>query len=152
MKAGIQAGILTEAVEMVGKATTMSASEMDSEKKQKLSEAMHQIVHGRLQEKGEATLDGIRQGFGLSIANGVERANEALETVRQDATENKAYAVAKGAVNVPTQMMRGIVVDTAKEVTQGAIKEVQEVLPDLPQFEKFSGGGKQPEMAPMRSL
>jgi hypothetical protein len=144
-KTGIQGGILAEAVEMVGKATTMTTTEMDAEKKDQLGSAMSRMMRGNLQEKAVAGLEGIRQGFGLSIANGVERANQALETVREEAAENKAYAIAKGVINVPAQIMRGIVVDTAVEVAQVAGKQLKESLPDLPQIAKTFSGGKSHE-------
>ncbi len=129
---GIQGGLVMEAVEMIGKSTVISVSEMDAEKKSKLGLAIDRLIHGGVREKTEATIDGIRQGFGLSIVNGVERANQALETVRDDARESKAYAIAKGVVNVPAQIMRGMVVDTALEVAQVAGAKLSSDLPDLP--------------------
>ncbi len=128
----IQGGLMMEAIEMVGKATTMNVSEMENEKKQKLGSAIDHAIHGSTREKTAATLDGIRHGFGLSIANGVERAHEALATVRHDAMESKAYAIAKGVVNVPAQIMRGMIVDTSLDVAQIAGSKMASALPDLP--------------------
>ena len=132
----IQEGLMMEAIEMVGKATTLNASEMETEKKEKLGNAIDHAINGGTREKTAATLDGIRQGFGLSIVNGVERAHEALETVRHDAMESKAYAIAKGVVNVPAQIMRGMVVDTTMDVAQIAGSKIASALPDLPTHTK----------------
>ena len=136
----IPSELLMETFEMIGKSTTMSVAEMDAEKKQKLGAAIDHAIHGGAREKVAATLEGIRHGFGLSIANGVERANLALETVRQDAVENKGYAIAKGVVTGPTQIMRGIVLDTAVEVAQIAGSKMHGGLPDLPQHAKSMKG------------
>lgn len=123
-----------EAAEMIGKATTMTANEMDAEKKQKLNQAIDQMIGGK-GERGSAVMDGMKQVYGLTIANGVQRANQALETVREDAQTNKAYAIAKGVVNVPARIVQGLTLDTMKEVAETAIHK----LPDLVENRMKSG-------------
>lgn len=127
LKSAIQLGIAVEAFEMVGKATTMTAAEMDTEKKQQLNAAMDSMIHGKASDRVMSVANGAIQTFGLSVANGVARGHEALATVREDAATNRGYAIAKGVVNVPLQMVRGITIDTMKEVTESAIQK----LPDL---------------------